>query len=204
MRFQGKITNWQDDKGFGFVEPNGGGNRAFVHIKSFSERSRRPNDSDIIVYQQIQAKDGRFKATKVNFVRDIKKNNTYKKPTRKLGSIITIIFCSLLIVLTATGKLAIQITSIYLVTSLISFLAYAIDKSAAQNNRWRTKESTLHILSLFGGWPGAFYAQNKLRHKSNKDKFKTIFWLTAIINSALLFWFITENGSKFFSTIISF
>ena len=24
MRYQGKITDWKDDKGFGFVMPNGG------------------------------------------------------------------------------------------------------------------------------------------------------------------------------------
>jgi hypothetical protein len=32
MRFQGKVFNWNDDKGFGFFEPNGGGERAFVHM----------------------------------------------------------------------------------------------------------------------------------------------------------------------------
>lgn len=41
MRYQGKITDWKDDKGFGFVTPNGGGPRVFVHIKSFSSRQRR-------------------------------------------------------------------------------------------------------------------------------------------------------------------
>lgn len=34
MKLQGQVVNWNDDKGFGFVEPNGGGDRAFVH-KSF-------------------------------------------------------------------------------------------------------------------------------------------------------------------------
>jgi cold shock CspA family protein len=42
MRYQGKITVWKDDKGFGFVTMNATGEEAFVHIKSFSNRSRRP------------------------------------------------------------------------------------------------------------------------------------------------------------------
>ena len=48
MRHQGKITHWQDDKGFGFVEPDGGGERAFVHIKAFAVRSGRPAEGDLI------------------------------------------------------------------------------------------------------------------------------------------------------------
>ncbi|MFN5835681.1 MAG: cold-shock protein, partial [Pseudanabaena sp.] len=31
MRFQGKISDWNDERGFGFVTPNGGGPKAFLH-----------------------------------------------------------------------------------------------------------------------------------------------------------------------------
>lgn len=40
MRYQGKVTNWKYDQGFGFVIPNGGGQKAFVHIKACSKTSR--------------------------------------------------------------------------------------------------------------------------------------------------------------------
>ena len=56
----------------------------------------------------------------------------------------------------------------YGLVSLVTFIAYAIDKSAAQANRWRTRESTLHLLAMLGGWPGALLAQHALRHKSRK------------------------------------
>jgi len=84
MRSKGKITSWNDEKGFGFITPSSGGNRIFVHIKAFS-------------------------------------------------------------------------------------------KSAARKGAWRTQESTLHLLSLVGGWPGALVAQQKLRHKSKKQSFRFVF-----------------------------
>ena len=47
MRFQGRITNWNDDKGFGFAIPNGGGDKAFVHVKALMSK-RRPVEGDLI------------------------------------------------------------------------------------------------------------------------------------------------------------
>ena len=59
-------------------------------------------------------------------------------------------------------KLPLLILGIYLGTSCVAFLAYCIDKTAAQNDRWRTRESTLHLFGLIGGWPGALVAQRML------------------------------------------
>ena len=39
--------------------------------------------------------------------------------------------------------------------SVFAFHAYRRDKRRAEAGEWRVPESTLHILSLFGGWPAA-------------------------------------------------
>lgn len=71
---------------------------------------------------------------------------------------------------------------VYLVLSAVAFVAYAIDKSAARRGARRTPESTLHLLALLGGWPGALLAQQFLRHKSTKASFRAVFWATVVIN----------------------
>jgi uncharacterized membrane protein YsdA (DUF1294 family) len=78
----------------------------------------------------------------------------------------------------------------YLFASVAAVLAYRADKSAAENNRWRVKESTLHLLALAGGWPGAFIAQKLLRHKSRKGSFQAVFIITVVLNCVglMLFW----------------
>lgn len=68
--------------------------------------------------------------------------------------------------------------------SVLTFVVYAVDKSAAQAQRWRTAESTLHLLALACGWPGALLAQQWLRHKSAKREFRAVFWATVVLNVA--------------------
>jgi uncharacterized membrane protein YsdA (DUF1294 family) len=71
----------------------------------------------------------------------------------------------------------------YLVASATCFVVYACDKSAARAGRWRTSESTLLLMGLACGWPGAVLAQQWLRHKSTKPSFNARFWTTVGINA---------------------
>lgn len=70
----------------------------------------------------------------------------------------------------------------YLLASAACFAMYAIDKSAARAGRWRTSESTLLLMGLAGGWPGAALAQQWMRHKSSKPSFRARFWATVGLN----------------------
>jgi uncharacterized membrane protein YsdA (DUF1294 family) len=81
-------------------------------------------------------------------------------------------------------KPATWIVAAYIGMSLITFATYAMDKAAARAGRWRTSEVSLHLLALACGWPGALLAQQWLRHKSAKQPFRAVFWLTVILNLA--------------------
>ena len=70
----------------------------------------------------------------------------------------------------------------YLGMSLTCALAYWRDKTAAQNRQWRVPESTLLMLGMLGGWPGAIVAQQTLRHKTSKISFRLAFWTTVVLN----------------------
>jgi len=61
--------------------------------------------------------------------------------------------------------------------SALSYASYGADKRRAQKGEWRIAESTLHLLELLGGWPGAFLGQRRFRHKTSKASYQFSFWL---------------------------
>ncbi|HEX8394397.1 MAG TPA: DUF1294 domain-containing protein [Longimicrobium sp.] len=81
----------------------------------------------------------------------------------------------------------------YAALSCVAFLLYRHDKNAAQAGRRRTRERTLHLIGLLGGWPGGLLAQERFRHKTRKAKFQFVFWATVAINCALLGWLLAAG-----------
>ena len=91
---------------------------------------------------------------------------------------------------------------VYLCFSLLAMLFYWRDKSAARRGDWRTPETTLHLLGLLGGWPGAILAQQWFRHKTSKTSFRLVFWCTVLANSALLVWLHTSHGARYLNELL--
>lgn len=199
IRYQGRITTWNDERGFGFLAPNGGGPLVFVHIKSFASSAIRPVENDAVTYELSVNEKGQPRADNVAFVGD----RARRSPGANTGarSIIAAAgFLGAIAILVLVGKIPALIFGSYLGVSVLTFIAYAFDKSAARNNRWRTKETTLHMLALAGGWPGALFAQQLFRHKSTKHSFRAAFWLTVAINCAALGWLVSSAGANFLLT----
>jgi uncharacterized membrane protein YsdA (DUF1294 family) len=58
------------------------------------------------------------------------------------------------------------------------------DKRAAIRRTWRVPESSLHLAELCGGWPGAYVAQQTMRHKTVKQPYQAIYWLIVLLHVA--------------------
>lgn len=186
MRHAGRITNWNDDRGFGFVTPHGGGSRAFVHIKAFKAAMRRPAEGDLISYATQADAKGRLNATEVRFAgqrmdarKPARNTSSMRLPRALLGAGFLLIALALML----KGKVPALMPLIYLLMSGATWIAYAVDKDAAGKKGWRrTPESTLHMMGLLGGWPGGLIAQQQFRHKTVKSSFQGTFWFTVIAN----------------------
>jgi len=86
------------------------------------------------------------------------------------------------------GLVPMAVVVAYGVSSLAGFTLYLHDKRAARSGAKRTRERTLHVVDLLGGWPGGLFAQDRLRHKTSKAAFQLMFWTTVAVNCAVLGW----------------
>lgn len=181
---RGRLTQWDDAKGYGFITPDDGGARVFVHIKAFGLRPHRPFVGERLSYREGLDAQGKRRALDV---RSREPRAAPPTPAARDGSRVL-----LLIPAFAAGVLATHLRwgvpnwfwGAYSAMSMATFIVYALDKRAAARGGWRVAEGTLHWLSLACGWPGALLARQLLRHKSVKPSFRRLFWLTVVVNIA--------------------
>ena len=190
MRFKGKLKSWNDDRGFGFIDPIQGGEEIFVHIKAISPKGSRPRVNELLWFEIELEPQGRKRAKNVEYVRRTRTpghNSAELEPPAPRGAATLMAIPAFVVLYIAVGIVwepSLVLAAIYLGASVVTFFVYAKDKSAAQRGEQRTPEVTLHFWAFACGWPGALFAQQFLRHKSSKREFRVVFWATVILNVA--------------------
>ena len=188
MRMQGRLKSWNDERGFGFIEPALGGDDLFVHISAFPPGSRRPAVDQLLSFEVAPGGHGKTRAANVEIVgKPATRRPRADRPApgarsarRRLWTIPA--FALLYAVIASRWPVPAAYGHAYLLASLVCFGAYAADKAAAVRGRRRTPESTLLALGLMGGWPGGLLAQELLHHKSHKPSFQLAFWGSVVLN----------------------
>lgn len=202
MLLEGTLQSWNDERGFGFIAPDGGGPQVFVHISAFQNTAARPQAGQRLSYVLDKPAGDRPRASRARVLGAEVPPSTHParpraattRPRRQAtraarsgasgGAALLFIpaLAALLLVLGLSFGPTWRAAGWYLLASLVTFAWYAWDKAAAQQGHWRTPEKHLWLLGLLGGWPGALLAQRWLRHKSSKQEFLQVFWLTVVLN----------------------
>ena len=203
MERLGKVSEWNDDRGFGFIVPvDGEPARVFFHVRDYRLDGRRPEVGELVKFTAQRQPDGKWRAQAVRRTVPVSRQSkpaaraiAAPRPASPLTGATTVVLYALLIGWAIRGdRLPFEAVFVVLGLSAITFVAYALDKHAAQTGRWRTPESTLHLLELAGGWPGAWVAQQLLRHKSRKPAYRVAFWAMVVLHcTALTAWLWTRG-----------
>lgn len=195
-RLEGVLATWNDDRGFGFIQLDGTGERIFVHIKAITEIATRPRVGDRLTFVLDQGQDGRVAARDVIIAganprqRDSERRGMPPPPgfgfkqTARL--VLAAVILALALLAGSSGQAQAPLILFYLVIGMVSGAAYWLDKSAAQAGAWRISEGTLHFLDLIGGIAGGLTSQALLRHKISKPGFTLLTVSITVLHFALL------------------
>lgn len=187
MKKAGRIKSWNAEKGYGFIDVHADLKDVFFHVTALQTRSVQPKPGDRVSFEMTRAKDGRMQAVGVAIVGAPKSGKdtgaSWLPALLGLAALVGIVVSAF------GGYLPRQVGIVCVVASIVAFVAYAVDKARASRNAWRIRETSLHLISLCGGWPGALAAQHLLRHKNRKPGFQVTFWATVALNiGAVVLW----------------
>ncbi|WP_101925964.1 MULTISPECIES: DUF1294 domain-containing protein [Luteimonas] len=196
----GKVASWNDDRGYGFVVPLDAGDgpeRLFFHVRDYTQAGRRPEIGELVRYTPARQADGRWRAG--NVVRTVpaatrRSGRRHPASTAKRAAFwpMTVLIASWAAAwwwAVHTDRAAIAVLPGLLTLNLVTFGLYAFDKRAAQSGQRRVPETQLHLCELLGGWPAAWWAQRRFRHKTNKRSYRIGYWaMTTLHLLALVLW----------------
>lgn len=176
---KGRLAQWEDAKGFGWVEADCG--RIFAHIKEFERGQPRPVAGDEVTFRIGVDGRGRPCAKAVRLARTT--GTTGATGKIEVGSWFSLA-CLLVLPLLAGVFLPVPkwvVPAVMTIASVVAWHCYRRDKEQAISGGWRIPEGQLHLVELCGGWPGAFLAQRRFRHKTWKLGFQFIFiWIVLL------------------------
>jgi uncharacterized membrane protein YsdA (DUF1294 family)/cold shock CspA family protein len=197
LRVTGQITSWNEPKCYGFAQARVGGREIFLHANDIVGKTKRLSVSQRVSY--IQSTDRQGRACGIAILLDGESLPEGRLAAGAYFSFFVVFMVFVFLMASCLlGYLSVIVVGWHFVLSVITYFVYSKDKKAAQKKHWRIKESTLHLLSLFGGWPGAMIAQSILRHKTKKKEFRVGFWFTVLCNIGLLSWLHTFEGKLMF------
>lgn len=185
-RMKGRLVNWNEERGFGFMAPEDGSGDAFVHVSDFLKEGRHIELNHDYEFEIVTGKDGRRKARRVRTIVAEKAGPSTLSKVLQRGPRILVIpaFLFIVVAIATVQPVSSNWFVIYGVASVACFAGYGLDKRAANQKQWRVSETILLLIGLVGGWPGGIIGQETFRHKTQKKAFRTLFWMSVAINMA--------------------
>lgn len=201
MERLGKVVEWVDARGYGFIAPVDAAHaRLFFHIRSDRQDGRRPETGELVKYRAGTV-DGRAQALSVRraAARMARTPTRASRPPLQvpgwLQLALALGWTAALAWACLAGRLPMGFLFAQLVATTLAYMALAWDKDAAGRGRQRIPEANLHLLELAGGWPGSVVAQRTLRHKTRKIGYRVAFWTMVALNvAAVAGWVALRSG----------
>ncbi|PMJ97612.1 DUF1294 domain-containing protein [Vibrio sp. 10N.261.55.A7] len=185
MSIVGKIEQWDERKGYGFISVDRQAPRILFHLSDLSGYSQKPRLNERVHFTLAKDAHGSFVA------KHIERPMVFGFPIAVMVWFVTILASSVwLIEYPAVSLLY------YALVSTVTYVFYLYDSSAMVDGQTRVPELLLHLLAIMGGWIGATIAQGTLRREPSSFSYQWGFWISVAINISVYAWTFTPEGEK--------
>jgi uncharacterized membrane protein YsdA (DUF1294 family)/cold shock CspA family protein len=210
MKKQGTVVKWDDARGFGFIRSGAKGD-LFFHVRDFrGMNTLQPREGLLVAFEEKLGDKG-LRAVAVQPASEAgtpagrdrrapspppparlrkREEAASAAPFADSGAAyalpLMLAYGTTAVWAVWTRQMPWWMLPALFVLNVLTFYTYMLDKYAASRRAWRISENALHLWSLAGGWPGAWFAQQLLRHKSRKQAFRMTYWVTVVLHCAAL------------------
>ncbi|MBT3878469.1 MAG: DUF1294 domain-containing protein [Candidatus Scalindua sp.] len=175
---RGIVVKFDVDRGFGFIRSAEAPKDVFVHIKEVEGRL------SIRVGQKVE-----FRLVETDrgpSAKNVVLGRHQMSPKVLYGSIAFI--CVLLPFVIMVAYRWNILFAYFASINAATFILYGYDKAIAGSSVLRIPEFVLQALAIFGGSPAALAAQRIFRHKTIKESFQVVFWVSVVVQIILVVW----------------
>lgn len=170
------VVEWNAEKGYGWLQWTD--RKVFLHVRDYEGPRRLPQVGEKVKF--VLGTDFRGRPCAMR-VQPASGGHPFGLANFAMLAVLLILPAMALQHHRAYGR---WFAAVMVGISLITYFTYASDKRRARTNAWRIPETQLHFLELLGGWPGAWLAQKRFRHKCSKISYQFIFWCIVLAYQA--------------------
>jgi cold shock CspA family protein/uncharacterized membrane protein YsdA (DUF1294 family) len=180
---KGTVVKFDDKKGFGFIQPDGNGERIFVHAEAVTTAGRLVAGQRVSFQIASSAKGPRavnVAAEGAPERQQPRNRSSQVSPYWFFGGIA--LLDTILVMALAMWVFSLSWPWAYLLAiNLTTIMLYAYDKAIAGSGALRVPELILHSVEILGGTPAGLVGQYALAHKRAKGSYQLVFWLIFIV-----------------------
>ncbi len=146
MAITGTVTEWNENKGYGYISVNDQPIKIVFHISDFSGNSMRPQVCENVVFSLTKDPNGNLRAI------DIKRPIAFTFPMA-----LTIWFAAMVVGSIYLLNYPVIVIDYLLLISGFTYLLYGVDKSISSSENWQVPEVVFHLFGLAGGCQARYW-----------------------------------------------